>query len=410
MGIPVPAADAALPAPPPAPLIRLTSVDAYRGFVMLLMMAELLKFALVAKAIPGSEFWAFLAHHQSHAEWVGCSLHDLIQPSFTFLVGVSLPFSLANRRNRGQSLLRLTLHAFWRAFLLVWIGIVLRSLWSPIPDYGFTDTLSQIGLGYGFLFLLGLRPVRDQWLAFSVLLVGYWLFFALWPAPGPDYDWAAVGVKPEWLTRHGLEGFAAHWSKNANAALAFDKWFLNLFPREKPFLFGTGGYQVLNCIPTLATMILGLLAGNLLKSDRAPWGKIGRLTAAGLIGLAAGYGLGYAGLCPVVKRIWTPSWVLFSGGWCLLLLAAFYAVMDLGGWQRWAFPMTVVGMNSIAAYCMSTSFVKPELHKMVLRHIGANAFTVFGPEYQPLLHGAATLALLWLILFWMYRRKIFIRV
>src|SRR5207249_4462841 len=89
--------------PASAPPVRLVSVDAYRGLVMFLMMAEILKFALVAKAIPGSGFWAFLAFHQSHVEWVGCSLHDLIQPSFSFLVGVSLPFSLAARRDRGQS-------------------------------------------------------------------------------------------------------------------------------------------------------------------------------------------------------------------------------------------------------------------------------------------------------------------
>jgi predicted acyltransferase len=389
---------------------RLNSVDAYRGLVMFLMMAEILKFGLVAKATPGNRFWEFLAHHQSHVEWVGCSLHDLIQPSFSFLVGVSLPFSLTARRSHGQSTLAMTLHAFWRAFVLVWIGIILRSLWSPIPDYGFTDTLSQIGLGYGFLFLLGLRPVRDQWIAFGVLVVGYWLFFALWPAPGESFDWSAVGVTQEWLSQHGLDGFAAHWSKNANAAAAFDQWFLNLFTREHPFVYSSGGYQVLSFLPTLATMILGLLAGNVLKDDRAPWQKVRWLVSAGLVGLVVGYALGYFGLCPVVKRIWTPSWVLFSGGWCLLLLAGFYTLNDICGCRRWAFPLVVVGANSIAAYCMAASFLKPEIHKMVLRHIGSNAFNVFGPQYVPLLHGAATLAVMWLILFWMYRRKVFIKV
>jgi predicted acyltransferase len=404
MGIPESA-----PARPPQPA-RLESVDAFRGLVMFLMMAELLKLAALAKELPGNAFVAFLAHHQSHVEWVGCSLHDLIQPAFSLLVGVSLPYSLAARRARGQSVLVMTLHAFWRAFVLVWIGIILRSLWGPMPDYGFTDTLSQIGLGYGFLFLLGLRPVRDQWIALAALLVGYWLVFALWPLPGPDFDWAAVGVKAEWLKQHELDGFAAHWNKCANAAAAFDVWFLNLFPREKPFVFSGGGYQVLSFIPTLATMILGLIAGGVLKSDRPAWGKVRWLTVAGLAGLAAGYGLGAAGVCPVVKRIWTPSWVLFSGGWCYLILAGFYAVVDVGGWRRWVFPLVVVGMNSIAAYCMSTSFVKPELHKMVKRHLGEGTFRVFGPEYAVTLQGAATLLLLWLILFWMYRRKVFIRV
>jgi predicted acyltransferase len=395
---------------PPAAPARLDSVDAYRGLVMFLMMAELLKFALVSQAIPGNAVWAFLAHHQSHVEWVGCSLHDLIQPSFSFLVGVSLPYSLAARAARGQSRWAMTLHAFWRAFVLVWIGIILRSLWQNTPDYGFTDTLSQIGLGYGFLFLLGQRPVRDQWIAFGLIVVGYWALFALWPAPGPDFDWTAVGVSPQWLAENGPTGFAAHWSKNANAAAAFDQWFLNLFPREKTFVSSSGGYQVLNFVPTLATMILGLIAGGVLKGDRTPWRKVLWLTAAGVIGLAVGYGLGAAGVCPVVKRIWTPSWVLFSGGWCFVLLAGFFAVVDVGGWRRWAFPLVVVGTNSIAAYCMSTSFIKPEIHKMVKRHLGGATFEVLGPAYAPLLQGAVTLTVLWLILFWMYRRRVFIRV
>lgn len=133
--------------------------------------------------------------------------------------------------------------------MLVWLGIILRSLWGPLPDYGFTDTLSQIGLGYGFLFLLGFRPVRDQWLAVAAVLVGYWAVFALWPTDGG----AGTGVKPEWFEQHGLGGFAAHWNKNANPAAAFDLWFLNQFPREKPFEWSRGGYQVLNFVPTLAT-------------------------------------------------------------------------------------------------------------------------------------------------------------
>jgi predicted acyltransferase len=385
-------------------------VDAFRGLVMLLMMAELLKLAAVSKALPGNEAVALLAHHQTHAEWVGCSLHDLIQPGFSFLVGVSLPYSIAARRAKGQGTLGMTLHAFWRAVVLVWLGIVLRSLWGPVPDYGFTDTLSQIGLGYGFLFVLGFRPVRDQWLAVAAILVGYWLLFALWPLPGPDWDWAAVGVPPDWFERNGLTGFAAHWNKNANPAAAFDLWFLNLFPREKPFEWSRGGYQALSFIPTLATMTLGLIAGGVLKSERPALGKVGRLAAAGAVGLAAGYGLGALGVCPVVKRIWTPSWVLFSGGWSLLFLAAFYLVVDVAGWKRWAFPLLVVGTNSIAAYCMSTSFIKPEVGKMVRRHLGDATFRVAGDAYEPLLHGAATLAVLWLVLLWMYRRKVFVRV
>ncbi len=396
--------------PPAATPVRLGSLDAYRGLVMFLIMAELLKLAQVAKAKPGNAVWAFLGHHQTHVEWVGCSLHDLIQPSFSFLVGAALPFSLANRAARGQPAWATTLHAFWRAFVLVCLGIILTSLWSTAPEYVFTNTLAQIGLGYGFLYLIGFLPVRGQWAVFWAIVAGYWAAFAAWPAPGADFDWASVGVRPEWLREHGLTGFAAHWSKNANIASAFDVWFLNLFPREKPFAFSGGGYQTLSFIPTLATMILGLIAGGVLRSDRSPRGKVLWLTVAGLIGLGAGYALGALGVCPVVKRIWTPSWVLFSGGWCLLFTAGFYAAIDLTGWRRWSFPLAVIGMNSIAAYCMSTSFIKPEIHKMVRRHLGEGTFQVFGPEYATILHGGAAVLILWLILYWMYRRKVFIRV
>ena len=105
---------------------RLASLDAYRGFVMFLMMAEALRLCRVAAALPESGFWKFLCHHQTHVEWIGCSLHDLIQPSFSFLVGVALPFSIANRMSQGQSRGRMTAHALWRALLLILLGVFLR--------------------------------------------------------------------------------------------------------------------------------------------------------------------------------------------------------------------------------------------------------------------------------------------
>jgi predicted acyltransferase len=156
--------------PPPQ---RLTSIDAYRGLVMFLMMAEVLHLREVAKAFPQSALWKFLSHHQEHVAWVGCSLHDLIQPSFSFLVGVALPFSLASRRDRGQSTLRMAAHAAWRALLLIALGIFLRSVGRPQTNYTFEDTLTQIGLGYVFLFLLGFCSRRVQWIALALILVGY---------------------------------------------------------------------------------------------------------------------------------------------------------------------------------------------------------------------------------------------
>lgn len=390
--------------------LRLGSIDAYRGLVMLLMMGEVLRFCDVARALPDSGFWKFLCHHQSHAEWIGCSLHDLIQPSFSFLVGVALPFSLANRQARGQTRGRMTVHAFWRALILILLGVFLRSTHARLTNWTFEDTLTQIGLGYGFLFLLGFRSVPVQWIALGTILFGYWLAFALYPLPAADFDYTTVGVDLKWQQAHLLTGFTAHWNKNSNLAWAFDTWFLNLFPREKPFAFNGGGYATLSFIPTLGTMILGLIAGGVLRDEhRKSWDKVKWLAAAGVIGLLAGAALGWLGVCPVVKRIWTPSWTLFSGGWCFLLLGGFYAVLDVLERRAWAFPLVVIGMNSIAAYCIAHLF-ETFIAQNLAVHLGRNFFEFAGAAYEPFFHGAAVLLIFWLILLWMYRRKLFLRI
>lgn len=374
---------------------------------MFLMMAEVLHLSRVARALPESGFWKFLAYHQSHVEWIGCSLHDLIQPSFSFLVGVALPFSIAARRSRGQSTARMTWHAAWRALILVLLGVFLRSIGRSQTNWTFEDTLSQIGMGYLVLFVLGFRPMRDQWIALGLILVGYWSAFALCPLPGAGFEYAKVGVPNDWP--HLMTGLAAHWNKNSNLAWAFDTWFLNLFPREKPFEFNGGGYATLSFIPTLGTMILGLIAGGVLRSDRASLVKVKWLAVAGAVSLVAGAVMGGLGLCPVVKRIWTPSWVLYSGGWCFLLLAGSYAVIDWCGRKSWAFPLVVIGMNSIAAYCIAHLF-DSFIGKALKTNLGQNAFKLFGEAYEPLVHGAAVLFFLWLILYWMYRRKLFLKI
>jgi predicted acyltransferase len=386
---------------------RLTSVDAYRGLVMFLMLAEVLRLSRIAEALPGSGFWSFLAYHQTHVEWTGCSLHDLIQPSFTFLVGVSLPFSLAKRRSQGASTWAMTGHAFWRAAVLVLLGVFLRSLGYEQTRWTFEDTLTQIGLGYGFLFLLGLRPVRDQLIALALILVGYWAAFALYPLPGANFDWSAINVPPDWP--HNFAGFAAHWNKNTNLAWAFDVWFLNLFPREELFRFNGGGYATLSFIPTLGTMILGLLAGQILHTDRTGRQKVLRLLAAGGVCFALALIPAWLGWSPIVKRIWTPGWTLLSGGWCFVLLAAFYTVIDVGKWRWWAFPFVVIGANSITAYCMewlAAHFISENL----TRHLGHAWPHMFGSAYETLLLGGATLLIMWLILYWMYRRKLFLKI
>ena len=170
------------------------------------------------------------------------------------------------------------------------------------------------------------------------MLVGFWAAFALYPAPAADFDWEAVGVPADWP--HQLTGFAAHWNKNENFSAQFDRWFLNLFPREQPFVFNRGGYQTLSFVPTLGTMILGLLAGRC--PAQRPLGsgrRVAGCCVAGAASLVAGWLLGALGLCPVVKRIWTPSFALWSGGFCFLFTAFLHELLDVRGWQRWAFPL-----------------------------------------------------------------------
>jgi predicted acyltransferase len=217
----------------------------------------------------------------------------------------------------------------------------------------------------------------------------------------------------------------AHWNKNSNLAWAFDTWFLNLFPRAKHFICNAGGYATLSFIPTLGTMILGLIAGGWLRVGHAsslpyqpdaqatdewpPTRTIKLFIATGLALLALGLASHYSGLCPSVKRIWTPAWTLFSGGWCFLILAGFYAIIDVAHISAWSFPLRVIGANSIAAYLIAHGphrFISDSLKI----HLGTEWTDAFGPAYAPLVLGAAVLAIEWLILYWLYCQKIHIRI
>jgi predicted acyltransferase len=386
---------------------RLASLDAYRGFVMFLMAAEVLHLSRVSRALPESGFWKFLAWHQTHVEWVGCTLHDLIQPSFTFMVGVALPFSIASRLSKGQTYGKMLGHAIWRSLILIFLGIFLRSIGRPQLNFTFEDTLTQIGLGYTFAFLLAFASQRALWIALGTILAGYWALFALYPAPGPDFNWAAVGVPADWP--YHLSGFAQHWDKNSNFAAAFDTWFMNLFPREKPFLYNGGGYLTLSFIPTLGTMLFGLVCGRWLKQEGSQREKIIILLKAGAICMVLAVIIHVSGICPIVKRIWTPSWTLYSAGWAFFILTAFYFLIDVKGWRRWAFPLVVIGMNSIAMYVMA-HLIDGFILKGFQTIFGQNIYKTFGEAYASLFSGAVVLGTLWLILFWMYRRRLFLKI
>ncbi len=374
---------------------------------MILMASGGFGIAQVARHYNESGFWQFLARQTEHVPWAGCSLWDLIQPSFMFLVGVALPFSIANRQARGQSFAVMLGHAIWRAVALVFLGIFLRSVGRKMTYFTFEDVLTQIGLGYVFLFLLGWTKARTQAIAAGLILFGYWLAFALYPLPPNGFDWSQVGVPADWP--HHPTGFAAHWDKNTNLAAAFDQWFLNLFPREQRFVYNGGGYLTLNFVPSLATMIFGLLAGGLLRSAQPKEVKVKVLVGAGVVGLVVGWLLGWLGICPVVKRIWTPSWAIYAGGWTCLLLGAFYWSIDNRGWRRWAFPLVVVGMNSIMMYCMA-NLTRGFFADSLKTHFGQQFFQILGAPFEGMVRSVVLLIIWWLVLFWMYRRRIFLRI
>ncbi|MEQ1830007.1 MAG: hypothetical protein ABL921_28855 [Pirellula sp.] len=408
------------------PRVRIASIDVYRGMVMFLMLAEMLHLNKLKAGIP-VDSWAhtlaeWLAFHTSHVAWRGCSLHDMIQPSFTFLVGAAMAFSLMVRANHGQSWTTRFAHAVWRSLILVFLGIFLRSLGKQHTNFTFDDTLTQIGLGYWILFLLSGLPLRGLIVALTTILVGYWIAFVAYPAPGSDFPYARYGVPAQW-TEH-YTGIASHFNKNSNLAWAVDRWWMNLFKPEKTFEFSGGGYATLSFIPTLGTMLLGLIAGRILQRGMSVGRKQFFLWLAGVICIALAMVVDAMGLCPIVKRIWTPSWVLWSGGLCFVWLAILNAICDIAGHKRWGFPLMVIGANSIAAYVMSWTLEKP-IFQALERHFGwlisgvndvlsnwskavldiESAFSL-----RPLIIGTLTLAVIWLILYWLYRRRIFIKI
>jgi predicted acyltransferase len=444
-------------APSPAPTKpgpeRLVSLDAYRGFIMLVMASSGFAFATVntrietavlavntvatagspagpfaalagtfpqrAEAAPASPTWHFLGYQFDHVPWVGCSFWDLIQPSFMFMVGVAIPYSIASRRAKGQKFGWMLFHAVWRSILLILLAVFLSSPMvlgkesagykGPTTNWIFVNVLAQIGMGYVFVFLLAGRGWKVQVGALALILVGYTLLFGLWPVgtamreirPGAANDY---GTPPGWI-HDEPEGWFSQWNKNANAAHDIDTRLLNQFPRAERFYWNAGGYHTLNFIPSMATMIFGLMAGELLRGDRKKGQKFLLLALAAAGCLAVGWLMGQW-TSPIVKRIWTPSWAVFSSGWTFAMLACFFAVIDVIGLKRWAFPLTVVGMNSIAIYVMS-QLLRPWIRRSLETHFGQ---TWLSGDYGPVVLTTTTLLVLWLFCLWMYRQRIFLRI
>ena len=395
------------PSAPTAVSHRKPSIDAFRGMVMFLMLAELLHLASLKKAFPGNRFFEWVSFHTSHIPWEGCSLHDLIQPAFTFLVGVSMPFSISSRLAKGQSKTRLLAHAAWRSLLLIVIGIILRSLGKEQTYFTFEDTLTQIGMGYFFVVLIALAP---RWIhyasAFGILIL-FWAAFAMTPAPPADFDYASVGVPEDWPHHH--EGFASRWNMNSNLSWQVDQWWMNLFPREEPFTHNSGGYSTLSFVPTMVTMIFGLIAGTWMRDPLTLKARSTRFIAATIIGLGLGLLLAWLDIVPLVKKIWTPSFALFSGGWCMAWLFVLHLICDVKAWTKWSFPFMVIGANSILIYVMSWTVAEP-ISEMLVRHLGQSTFEIFGERSAPFFIGAATMGIMYYVLLWLYRKRVFVKI
>jgi heparan-alpha-glucosaminide N-acetyltransferase len=369
-------------------------MDAYRGFVMMALAFDGY-FSGFGDIAPGNRLFAFIGQQFSHVPWEGCAFWDLIQPSFIFLVGLAIPYSLAAERQRGHSAAQIAMRVLRRSAVLVLLGLVIISNGLPRTDFTLVhDPLPLIGIVYAVAFLLATQPVRVQVAAVAVILFGHWLAFALHPVRSNDLARFGLSIADQ---PHQFSGFFAHWNRYTNLGEDFDRWFLNLFPRAVPVQFDKTGLSTLNIVPSIASMGIGVMAGQYLRGSSDRRRTLQGLAACGVIGIAVGVVLGHT-VCPLIKAIWTPSWVVFSSGWTLLILAGFYGLVEIRGLSAPLFPLIVVGVNSLAMYAM-IRLLKPWLWQTLSVHFGDISWTL-----QTML----VVAMLWAICLWLFRRRVII--
>jgi predicted acyltransferase len=261
------------------------------------------------------------------------------------------------------------------------------------------------------------------------ILMSYWCFFFFHPVPeGGNLIPPDAKVPPGYVV---LEGIRAPWNIHINSAADFDRRFLNLFPPHD-FQYNSGGYQTLNFIPSLATMIFGLMAGQWLRTDRSAQRRCLVLFLAGATGIGLGYVLHITGGCPVIKRIWTPSWAMYSAGWASVMLGLFFFAFDVINLKPVAWPLTVVGRNSLAIYVLY-GLTAAWIVETIRTHLGApffrwiaavlqepvrskwledpprDVFALFG-LYEPLAVNLAVVLVLWGVAVWLHRRRLYLRI
>jgi predicted acyltransferase len=400
---------------------RCLTLDAYRGLTMLLMVSSGLAMGhLLTANLPESlpnRALLFAADQLRHREWdmtfganagfpswdengfrdgTGCTPWDLIQPSFMFIVGAAMPFAFARRQERGESWLRQFGHVVRRCLLLILIGIFLDTYSEQVLYIQFIRVLQQIAVGYFIaFFFLHLRP-RWQAVGAAALLAVHGLAYLLYGAATQGYPWVRNPSDPLWEQTHNVGWVIDQWVHQV-ASLGV---FYTVLPPSK------GHYVSFNAVSSAATILFGVLAGELLRRNGPGGRKVLILAAAGVVGVALGLAL--SPVIPVNKKIWSASFALFAGGCTSLMLAGFYWVIDVLEFRRWTIPFVVVGMNSIAIYVVAGTLGGN--FKRVWQSFLGVPFGYLPPEAVPIVLAALVVVADWLVCYWLYRRRIFFKV
>jgi predicted acyltransferase len=361
---------------------RLFSLDALRGFDMFWIMGAEEIFHGLFK-ITGSPFWGAISNELTHPDWNGFHFYDLIFPLFLFIAGVATPYSTGRELEKGKTRKQLLWRVVKRGLILVLLGVIYNNglQLKPLSEIRFASVLGRIGLAYIFANIVYLySKERMQIIWFCALLIGYWLLLKFTSAPGyPPGDLTMEGNFASYIDRSVVPG----------------KLYLGIHDPE----------GLMSTIPAISTGLLGIITGSFLKKSLvAPSKKALWMAIAGsvFIGLAHLWDLDF----PINKNLWSSSFVLNVGGYSLILLAIFYYIIDVLGYKKWAFFFKVIGMNSILIY-MSGRFIDWEYT--------TNGFFKWlaqwvGDPWNILVMAICFVMVKWLFLYFMYRKKIFLRV
>ena len=358
---------------------RVVSIDALRGFDMFWIIGGGGLFAGLIEWLDNPVF-RVLGNQLHHSRWNGFTFEDLIFPLFLFIVGLSMPFSLTKRIDRGDSRKDLYIHIVKRTVTLLVLGLIFNGILNfNFERMRYAGVLQRISICYFFTALIVMNTrIKGQTIWAGAILFVYWAAMKLIPVP----DFGA-GV----LTAEG------------NLAGYIDRLFLP--GRFCCYRFGDNE-GLLSTIPAVATTLLGVLSGHWLRSSTDMRRKVLGLTAAGIASLVVG--LLWHLLFPINKLIWSSSYVLFAGGWSMLLIALFYWIIDVRGYRKWAFPFVVVGLNPITIYVAQDIIDFGDFTGFFV-----NGFIEHMGDFRPVFWSACVLAVKWLFLYFLYRQKIFLK-